>query len=1427
MRRQLCVTLFTAFFGLLACAASADTYRVFADAANAGLEWKTVSGAFTAATAAGNDQTIQIEYGGPNEGGAYFLEPMMELQNSGNITIITSDASNREIRADGDHPVFRVNSTAGKTLTITGGASRITLYSEYASPVLDCGDSAQSGGLGNGLAVLTNVYIVKKSGTSPSAPGAPNGVFLRIDNRATGTHSLTNVQFNGGDAGDAGQAVVQTDPVLLTGPYHGNTTLHLDMTNVNFTPALGAGTRLHIKNIATITATNCTFAPQGDPNSESAVAVWAETTTALNGGTVANFHNCHFKSGEFNLFSHCGESVNSTPNQFNLYQPVFTGKCGETAFHMENSGATVSILGTDSAHPVSMDPMISGGTGAYAVIHKGGLVFQYVTGSVAPSLGAGIISFGNPLESNVNIDMSYCIWANGAGTYRCGASGGNFGPHFTAFNTVFRGGNVSNYINTSGSQTGIGVIRLRHCTLAGSGSTPITDLLVKGNTGDTLYAAATIFDAPGGNGSASASNLVPALETGYEWTNLAWDADVPYGGFPAIPASGFLIANPAIDADTGKLTSLSTGALAGAVSSGTADTTALDFEGDARPLPAAGNNVPDIGADEAQFAPTGVQWITPPSTPGSVGDADPAGTLVGTLEALDPDPGEAHVFELTNQFGNSSGDPDSRFQLSNGNQVEVMPGAVLNAADGAYTIYVLVTDSSGATLHDPAILTVAVTDTTAPHVSRVSVIGAYQVEVEFSESMATGVANASKYTLSGSGAGSLATQPVSATQTSPTVVLLSWPENVGEMVDGGPVTITVDASVTDISGNLLTAPLSATDATGGIGTKPSLASIAAQSASTIQAAFSETLRAPESTDPLNYTLSGTGIGTLAAHPSTVSLVSGTSYLLTWASGAMSESAGATVTLTVTGVYDPYGNLIDTTGGNNEKSTSVFSNPPSVTALATIADRTMNLTFSKEMDDTAGASYRITNPANFTLSNGVGTGGMGTLTATPSSVTQVSGTNTYQLAWATGEMYGSGLLKITVDAAVRDTSGNLIQTRQIYGEGKGTAPRVSEVRVMDKQHIKLIYSEAMASGVTTPAKYTLSGAGQGTLSATPNQVQNLGSNTYKLTWTSGALTDGGDILVVVLNNNVKDLAGNLIGTVSNRGSVTNRIAITTPPSGAMKYVGGSHTLSVAITGGRSGQVVYQWVKVGAKDLVMGSGPSLTLSPLQLSDAGTYRCDVSDGREEIVSSTQALLEVADPMSIAQEPESADVVLGNPCTFTLAVNGGHEPLTYQWKHGMDNVGPDAPVYTLSQVTDANAGVYSCLITDATGSTISSSEVQLDVYTPMHIDEQPSGGEFAPGAALTLHVSVSGGRPPMAYQWKRNEVNIGDNAPTFEIPAVNENTIGAYTVEISDQKATISSVQAVVAFQSEIPVAGVTGLALLAALLGTAGRITLRRRR
>ncbi|HPO14247.1 MAG TPA: hypothetical protein PLI09_12455 [Candidatus Hydrogenedentes bacterium] len=1328
----LCVLIFSAI------TATASTYRVYSGAPNSGLEWTTINGAFAAAVAAGGDHTIQIEYAGPflDLDGQYFSEPMMELIDSGNITLQTTSGAGTKptVRTDGDHPLFRVNSTVGKILTVNGAnTDGITFYSAYAKPLLDCGDPTQPGGLGNGLVALQNVIISKAMWIEgpPEQPGAPNGVFLKIDNRAVAIHTLTNVQFFGGNAKNPSDLPnFQTDPALKTGAYHGDTILHLNMTNVNFTTVMGHGVRLNIQNNAIINAYNCYFAPQGGINSENAPALIAESSAMIDGGSRITFDHCFFQCGNNTpgLFAKLGEHWHVTPNEYTLIEPVFTGQCGSAssaAFQIDNSGATVHIIGENESNRTNLDPIIATGTGAYAFIQKGSFILDYCKGSVKPSIGA-IQSLGT-LSGNISVEMNSCVWENGAGAFRCSASG--YSPHFKAVNTMFRGGDCLTYIDVSGGSRPPAILELQHCTLASPAATPVTDCLVKGNAGDTFYAAATLFDANGADGRASASNLTPTLKSGMAWKNLAWDADASYGGFPSDPGAACIIADPHLDPATAKLTNQSFPAMGAATTSDLPDSTPYDFEHDARPLPIAGVNIPDIGADEAQFGPTGVQWTTPPDIPGIVGDSDSPGTLVGSLEAIDPDPGDTHTFEITNQYGNWPGDPDNHFELS-GNQVVVKTGHDPFSI-GVCTIYIKAIDSSGNVLSPPAAnttLTVTVIDSTPPYVTRVQVASAYSVEVEFSEAMGAGAALKENYTLSGSGQGTLAATPASVTAISDTIFLLNWAVGSGEMVKGGDITITVDASVTDVTNNPLGSPNSGTDAGNGVGILPILASIDVMTLNTIKAVFSEPMRSPETLIAANYALSGAGMGTLAPSPTAVSFISGSSYLLEWATGETTQAPGDIVTITVTGVYDLAGNPIDTAGGNNIKSDTVLTSPPNLINMEAITDHSINLTFSELMSNEPGESNRITNPANYSLANIGMSGGMGTISSpTPDTVVQVGATPVYTLVWNLGEMLQGGLIKVTVDAAVEDLDGNAIANRVAYGEGKGTPPRVSQVIISDRNHIKVIYSEAMSPGVLSRYKYELSGPGQGTLSQTPSAVASLGDNTYRLTWNTGQLALGQDITIVVLNSDVKDLAGNPIGDVYNRGVVHNRIAVTQDPEDAMMYVSESHSMTLQISGGLPGQVVYQWVKIGAKDQIVGTGPTLEFISLKLSDSGGYRCDVSDGREEIVGSAVASLSVANPMHIDRQPVGGEVFKGGSFTLSVHVAEGLPPYHYHWKCKGENVGYNSYSYYISDMAEEDAGDYYVEVSDQR-TTIPSDHVEVT----MLIQEIPVAGVCALAALI-----------------------------------------------------------------------------------------------
>lgn len=105
-----------------------------------------------------------------------------------------------------------------------------------------------------------------------------------------------------------------------------------------------------------------------------------------------------------------------------------------------------------------------------------------------------------------------------------------------------------------------------------------------------------------------------------------------------------------------------------------------------------------------------------------------------------------------------------------------------------------------------------------PSVLSAQVASDQRVLVAFSEEVAGADMVAANYTLSGTGKGTLAAHPASVTVAGPGQRQLTW--TMGEMLDGGDVTITVSGAVADLRGNTVGHVKTRTHAGGGIGYPP-------------------------------------------------------------------------------------------------------------------------------------------------------------------------------------------------------------------------------------------------------------------------------------------------------------------------------------------------------------------------------------------------------------------------------------------------------------------------------------------------------------------------------------------------------------------------------------------------------------------------------
>jgi hypothetical protein len=88
---------------------------------------------------------------------------------------------------------------------------------------------------------------------------------------------------------------------------------------------------------------------------------------------------------------------------------------------------------------------------------------------------------------------------------------------------------------------------------------------------------------------------------------------------------------------------------------------------------------------------------------------------------------------------------------------------------------------------------------------------------------------------------------------------------------------------------------------------------------------------------------------------------------------------------------------------------------------------------------------------------------------------------------------------------------------------------------------------------------------------------------------------------------------------------------------------------------------------------------------------------------------------PPSIVSGPSSATLALGNPLNFVVTVSGTG-PFSYEWRRGTTVVGNDAPLLQLNSVTMDDAGSYTCTVSNAQGSAVTTPAV-VTVNPPLSI--------------------------------------------------------------------------------------------------------------
>jgi len=195
--------------------------------------------------------------------------------------------------------------------------------------------------------------------------------------------------------------------------------------------------------------------------------------------------------------------------------------------------------------------------------------------------------------------------------------------------------------------------------------------------------------------------------------------------------------------------------------------------------------------------------------------------------------------------------------------------------------------------------------------------------------------------------------------------------------------------------------------------------------------------------------------------------------------------------------------------------------------------------------------------------------------------------------------------------------------------------------------------------------------------------------------------------------VTDLAGNpYAGGASPLCEVFNWHGFISGPENTQAYTGDPVMFTVVPDCGAS-TLAYQWKREdGLKTIQDGPNTaSWELTSVTPANAGDYWCEVTYDGETHPSAVGAL-DVADPISITEQPQSASKYVGDSHAFSIGATGGFGTLHYEWLHDGYTVGDDSPLLEIVSLTLGDAGAYSCEVTDeGPAAPLVSDEAILDV--------------------------------------------------------------------------------------------------------------------
>jgi uncharacterized delta-60 repeat protein len=330
------------------------------------------------------------------------------------------------------------------------------------------------------------------------------------------------------------------------------------------------------------------------------------------------------------------------------------------------------------------------------------------------------------------------------------------------------------------------------------------------------------------------------------------------------------------------------------------------------------------------------------------------------------------------------------------------------------------------------------------------------------------------------------------------------------------------------------------------------------------------------------------------------------------------------------------------------------------------------------------------------------------------------------------------------------------------------------------------SQTVSAGANVTFNVTATGSAPMSFQWTKNGVALAGQTSASLTLASVTSADAGNYAVTVSNATSVVTSAVVALTVT----VPDAPLITLQPISQVVPAGTSVNFTVNATG--SGQLGFQWKKNGV-NLAGKTSATLTINAAAAADAGDYSVAVSNSSGVTTSQNATLVVVSDVSpKIAVQPLNQNVSPGSTVVFSVTATGSGN-LAFQWrKNGVNLSGQTGATLTLNNVTSADAGDYSVVVSNSSGADTSATAkltVTATAVQPPVILVQPITQTVPLGAKVNLSVTATGSGQ-LRYQWKKNGVDLaGQTAASLTINAAAAADAGDYGVTVSNDGGVTSS--------------------------------------